>query len=142
MKYKVDQPIWHIKINKYKEPKSWYSCREDGLNIKELKILGISPYKIVLNNAWFTTVDNDDRENYRKDRKYNSYIDEISVNIRVSSYPLEEGVFIDLYSTKPPTKKILDKMVARASVEIDNKYGFLMKSVVNELWEIVDRYEP
>lgn len=142
MKYKVDQTIWHIKIDKYKDPNPYnFSYRESGIKVKELKILGISEHKIVFNDSYFTTVANDDKEGYRKDRSLYGYLDDISVNIRVSNHILGDGVFISLYSTKKPAKKLLDKMVARASVEIDDKYGFLMKSVVNELWEIIDDYK-
>ncbi len=64
MKYSVNQPIWHVEIKKYRElPK--YSYQKDGIKIEDLEILGISKYKVVLNDDWFTTVDNDDRENYR-----------------------------------------------------------------------------
>lgn len=138
MKYTVDQKIWQIEINKHSTLPSKYSVRQDGVKIKELKILGISPYKIVLNNDWFTTVDNDDREGYRKDFRYNSYLDEISVNIRTNDSLLGDGVFIKLYSTKEPNNRILKKMVAKASTEINKKYGFLFGGIVDELYSMVE----
>lgn len=138
MKYTVDQKIWQIEINKHSTLPSKYSARQDGVKIKELKILGISPYKIVLNNDWFTTVDNDDREGYRKDLKYHIYLDEILVNIRTNDSLLGDGVFITLYSTKEPNNRVLKKMVAKASTEINKKYGFLFSGIVDELYSMVE----
>ena len=69
-KYKVKQKVWKITISKYKEDHSKYSVFQDGIQVQELQIIGISPYKIVLNNDFFTVLDNDDREGYRKDKKY------------------------------------------------------------------------
>src|SRR5690349_3091064 len=125
MKYKVNQKVWCIKINKCKNTPSKWDVRQDGLKIEEFKILGVSKYKIVLNNEWFTTIDNDDREGFKKDRDYQIYLDEVSVNISTNNSILGDGIFITLYSTKEPTQKILDKMVAKAANEIDKKYGFL-----------------
>lgn len=142
MKYTVNQPIWNIEINKYREVPDQYSYRKDGITIENLKILGISKYKVVLNNDWFTTVDNDDREKYRKDKSIYRYLDEISVRINTNNSILGDGIFISLYSTKEPTKKLLNKMVAQASLEIDKRYSFLYKGVVNEIQDIVDNYTP
>jgi len=140
MKYTVNQPIWHIEIKKYKEsPK--YSYQKDGITIENLEILGVSKYKVVLNDAWFTTVDNDDRESYRKDRSCYRYIDDINVRISTNNSLLGDGIFISLYSTKEPTKKLLNKMVAQASVEIDKNYGFLYRGAVNEVQDIVNNYD-
>lgn len=138
MKYTVDQKIWQIKINKHSTSPSQYSVRQDGIKTEELKILGISPYKIVLNNDWFTTLENDDRDGYRRDLKYYTYLDEVSVNIRTNDSILGDGVFITLYSTKEPNNKILKKMVAKASTEINKKYGFLFGGIVDELYSMVE----
>lgn len=140
-KYRPNQKIWYIKIDKYKDKYHSYSSKTDGIKVEETKILGLSPYKIVLDDLWFTTVDNEDRENYRKDKKWNTYLDEISVSIRTNNNILGDGVFVRLYSTKPPTKKLLDKMVARALNEIDKEYGFLFKNVEDELWTLVEEYD-
>jgi hypothetical protein len=140
MKYAVNQPIWHVEIGKYKElPK--YSCQKDGIKIENLEILGVSKYKVALNDDWFTTVDNDDRENYRKDRSVYRYIDDINVRINTNNSLLGDGIFISLYSSKKPTKKLLNKMVVQASLEIDKNYGFLYKGAVSEIQNIVDNYE-
>ncbi len=140
MKYSVNQPIWHVEIKKYRElPK--YSYQKDGIKIEDLEILGISKYKVVLNDDWFTTVDNDDRENYRKDRSCYRYIDDINVRINTNNSLMGDGIFISLYSSKKPNKKLLNKMVAQASVEIDKNYGFLYKGAVSEIQNIVDNYE-
>ena len=137
MKYTAGQKIWHIEINRWSEPQSRWSHRKDGITIEELEILGVSKYKLVLNNDWFTTLDNDDREGYKKDHSSYRYIDDISVNIRTSGSILGDGIFITLYSTKEPTEKILNKMVAKTSNEINKKYGWLFSGVVKELYEMV-----
>lgn len=141
MKYTINQPIWHIEIKKYKDIPSYYSYKKDGIEIENLEILGVSKYKVVLNDDWFTTVDNDDKEKYRKDRSIYRYIDDINVRISTNNSILGDGVFISLYSTKEPTKKLLNKMVAQASIEIDKNYGFLYRGAVNEIQNIVDSYE-
>lgn len=140
-KYTVSQPVWEINIRKHKDSPSKYSIRQDGVEINDLAVLGVSEYKVVLNDNWFTTLDNDGRENYRKDRTYKSYIDDISVNIRTNNSILGDGIFISLYSTKKPDKKLLKKMVAKASVEIDKNYGFLYRVAMDELYDVVDNYE-
>lgn len=106
-----------------------------------MEILGIFFYKVVFNNDWFIVFINDDKENYRKDRSINRYIDDVNVNIRVNNYILDDGIFIDLYFIKLLLKKILDKMVVKVLVEIESKFGFLLKSVVEELWNLVDDYK-
>lgn len=138
MEYKVKQKVWEIKISKYSKPLSKYSIHKDGINVKELEILGISKYKIVLNNDWFTTVTNDSIEGYKKDRSYNTYLNDISVDIRTNNHILDDGVFISLYSTVKPSPKLLNKMVSKASLEINNKYGFLFGGIVDELYEMVN----
>lgn len=140
-KYTVNQPVWQINIRKHKNAPNTYSIRQDGIEIEDLAILGVSKYKVVLNDDWFTTVDNDDRENYRKDKSCYSYLDEISVNIRTNNSLLGDGIFISLYSTKKPDKKLLKKMVTKASVEIDKNYGFLYRGVTDELYGIVESYD-
>jgi hypothetical protein len=140
MKYEVKQNIWIIKISKYKNEYSKYSIYQDGITVDKTEILGISDYKIVFKDSFFTTVDNDDREDYRKDRKYNRYIDDIDVSIRVSGF-LEPGVFVSLYSTKQPDKKLLQKMVKEAEKVINKEYGFLFGGVVKELNQFVENFD-
>lgn len=137
--YKIGQKVWKIEINKLQNEPAPYSSIKNGVFIEETSILGMSKYKIVLNNEWFTTLDNDNIEGYRKDRKYNIYLDDTSVNIRTNSAFLPSGVFITLYSLKEPNKKILDKMIAQASVEIKKEYAFL-GNVVSELYNLTDGY--
>lgn len=137
MKYKLDQKIWKIEINKHSKSPSKYSTRQDGISIEEYKILGISTYKIVLNDDWFTVLENDDRECYRRELKHYTYLDEASVNIRTNDNLLGDGIFITLYSTKKPSVNILNKMVSNASIEIDKRYGFLFNGVVEELYSMV-----
>lgn len=138
-KYKVKQKVWKITISKYKEDHSKYSVFQDGIQVQELQIIGISPYKIVLNNDFFTVLENDDREGYRKDKKYYTYLDEVSVSIRTSGF-LEPGVVTTLYSTKSPDKKLLNKMVRETEKEINKEYGFLFGGVVKEFNKFVENY--
>ena len=141
MKYTAKQKVWEIKINKFSKPRSTYSIRQDGITINELEILGVSEYKVVLNNDWFTTVTNDSAEGYKKDRSYNTYLNDVSVNIRTNNHILDDGIFISLYSTIKPTDKLLNKMVAKASLEINKQYGFLFGGVVDELYDMVNSAE-
>lgn len=138
-KYKVNQKIWKIEINKNSVTPSSYSSRQDGVNVEELKILGVSKYKIVLSNDWFTTLDNDDRENYKKEKNY-SYLDDTSVSIRTGGSLFGDGVFITLYSTEEPNEKLLKKMVAKAAKKIEKEYGFLFNGVIDELYNITENY--
>lgn len=139
-KYKVKQKVWKVIIAKYKNEQSKYSVHKDGINIEEQQILGISPYKIVLSNNFFTILENDDREGYRKDKKYYTYLDEVSVSIRTSGF-LEPGVVTTLYSTKSPDKKLLSKMVRETEKEINKEYGFLFGGVIREFNKYVEDYE-
>jgi len=134
---RVNQKIWHIEINNAVCERSY---RPNGVRIKELKIIGISEYKICINTDWFTTMDVV-KEGQRKDRSYKSYLDDVSTSIRTADSILDEGVFLSLYSTKKPNKKMLQKMVASAANEINKKYGFLLRGVKNELYDLVDDYK-
>ena len=138
-KYKVKQKVWKVTIAKYKNEQSKYSIYKDGINIEEQQILGISPYKIVLSNDFFTVLENDNREGYRKDKKYYTYLDEVSVSIRTSGF-LELGVVTTLYSTKSPDKKLLSKMVKETEKEINKEYGFLFGGVIREFNKFVEDY--
>ena len=139
-KYKVKQKVWKVTIAKYKNEQSKYSIYKDGINIEEQQILGISPYKIVLSNDFFTVLENDNREGYRKDKKYYTYLDEVSVSIRTSGF-LEPGVVTTLYSTKSPDKKLLSKMVRETEKEINKEYGFLFGGVIREFNKFVEDYD-
>ena len=130
---KIGQKIWKIDINK---PVSGRICssQEEGVFIKELEILGINHWKLVLNDEWFTTfhLKNGSRKSWE------TYLDDISVRIYTNESFVANGVFITLHSTKKPSKKILDKMVATACAEIDKKYGFLFGGVKSEIYKIVE----
>lgn len=138
-KYKVKQKVWKVTIAKYRNEQSKYSIYKDGINIEEQQILGISPYKIVLSNDFFTVLENDNREGYRKDKKYYTYLDEVSVSIRTLGF-LEPGVVTTLYSTKSPDKKLLSKMVRETEKEINKEYGFLFGGVIREFNKFVEDY--
>ena len=138
MEYKLNQKIWHIEINNaVKEERDW---RPNGVNVKELKIIGISPYKVCLNNDWFTSLDYE-KDGEKKDKSYKTYLDDVSVSIRTRDNVLGDGVFVSMYSTKEPSQKILDRMVAKASNKIDKEYGFLFDGVKSKLWDMVQNYK-
>jgi hypothetical protein len=138
-KYKVGQKIWYIEINKFQiEPSQW-SSKQNGVSVENLEILGVSKYKIVLNDDWFTTLDNDDRENYKKEKHY-SYLDDTIVSVRTGGSLMGDGVFIRLYSTKEPDEKLLNKMVAKAANKIEKEYGFLFNGIIDELYNTVNNY--
>lgn len=137
--YKVSQKIWHIEINKFFEKPSSWSHRQNGIKIEELEIIGISKYRLCLNNDFFTTLDYE-REGQRKDRSIYSYPDDINISIRTNDSILGDGVFTSLYSTKKPTKKLLERMAAATSVEIKKKFSFL-RGASDDIYEMVDEFE-
>ena len=53
MKTKVGQKVWKITINKIVNAKS--DLYKSGVTIEDSNILGISDYKICLDNRYFTT---------------------------------------------------------------------------------------
>ena len=139
VKLKVNQPVWHIKINNpIKEGD--YIFNKRGIVIEELKIIGISDYKICLNNDYFTCIDFC-KDGEKKDRSYKKYINDVDVSIRTEKSVLGGGVFISLFSTLKPTKQTLKKMVSKASVKIDKEYGFLFNEAKEELYGLVDNYK-
>ena len=131
--YKVNQKVWAIKINKYKEPQRKYSSDISGVSIKEHRILGISKYKICLDNEWFTTLGNDTD----KREKYYTYLDDVNVSIRTNNNILGNGVFATMYSTTEPTEKLLKKICGKISNKIDKDYGFLFSGVKEEVWDLI-----
>ena len=137
MDYEVNQPVWHIEINNAVDEKSY---RPNGVSIKELKIIGVSPYKICLNNDWFTTLDLI-REGDRKNRSIYHYMDNIHTSIRTKDNLLGNGVFISLYSTVKPTKSTLKRMVGHAANKIDKDFGFLLRGATNELHDLIEKYK-
>lgn len=134
MEYKINQPVWAIEINKANEAKSY---RPNGIVVEKHKIIGISKYKICIDNDWFTTFSFAE-EGERKNRSIYSYLDDVSVRIRTKNNILGDGIFISLYSTKKPTKRTFKKMIAAACVKIDEDYGFLFESAKDELWDMLE----
>jgi len=129
---KINQKVWHIEINNSVIEKSY---KPNGVVIKELKIIGISEYKICLNNDWFTALDI--IRSGGKKEKHCSYIDNISTSIRTQNSILGDGIFISLFSTKKPSQKLLEKMVGSASNTIEKEYGFLLRGAKDELYELI-----
>jgi len=117
-----------------------YSYRKKGIKVEELKVLGVSPYKAVLNNDFFTTVDMP-REGQRKDRSLYTYFDDVRVSIVTEDRWSDKGVFLSIYSTKPPSNKILKKMYAEMSLEIDKKYAFLFGGIKDKIWDLIEEHK-
>jgi hypothetical protein len=136
---KVNQKIWKVEINFFSEDKSKspFRTRNEGVIITELKILGISKYKIVLDNDYFTTLD---VLNGKKE-KWETYLDDIGVNIRTKEAILGNGVFAFVYSTEKPSTTLLNKMYKEISKQIDKEYGFLFGGVKASIQELVSNYE-
>jgi hypothetical protein len=136
---KVNQKIWKVEINFFSEDKSKspFRTRNEGVIITELKILGISKYKIVLDNDYFTTLDvpNGEKE------KWETYLDDIRVNIRTKEDVLGNGVFAFVYSTEKPSTTLLNKMCKEIAKQIDKEYGFLFNGVKATIQELVSNYE-
>jgi len=138
MNEQVNQKVWKITINKVVNAKS--DLYKSGVDIKEHKIIGISDYKICIDNPFFSTFHYIKEKGQRKS-SIGNYLNEVSVSIKTREDYFGNGVFIDLYSTKKPTKSILDKMVVAASVKIDKEYGFLFNGVKKDLHDMVDDYK-
>lgn len=140
MEYKVDQPVWEIRINKPSAP-SRYETKWDkeGITVVSYKILGISELKICLNDNWFTTFSH--LEKGKRRESYHSYLNDISVNIKTKQDFFSNGVFTSMYSTKKPSKVIINKMVGEACRVIDKEYGFLMGSIKGELHELAESFK-
>lgn len=131
------QKVWKIEINTPTEVSKYGSSSyQRGVHITEMEILGVSDYKIVLNDDWFTTLDvvRDRRD------KYHSYLDDINVIIKTKETYFPNGVFVSCYSSKKPTKRLLDKMVATACVKVDKEYGFLFNGIGKEMYSLIDSF--
>jgi GTP cyclohydrolase II len=136
---KVNQKVWKVEINLYNKEEKEYSwqTRKNGVVIEELKILGISEYKVVLNNKWFTTLD----VLSGKKETHETYLDDIGVYIRTNDDCLGDGVFAYVYSTEKPSATLLSKMQNKISDKIDKDYGFLFSGVKDRVKELVSNYE-
>lgn len=135
MAIKKNQKIWRVDINNPKNPKRY---PEKGIEIKEHKVIGISRYKICLDDDWFTTLAHTIEG--KKKESYNLYLDHTVVTVRVNNHILGDGVFINLFSTTKPTRKTIQSMVAKANAKIDKEYGFLFSGAKEELWSMVENY--
>ena len=138
MEYTVGQKVWKIEINN-PAPANHSTIRKKGIKIVNFLILGISRYKIVINDDWFSTFYT--KEKGERKESYKNYLDDISVKTRIGDCLLGDGVFISLYGTKKPTKAILNKMASKASVEIDSKFGFLFSGAKDAIYDLVDNYK-
>lgn len=137
MEVNIGQKVWEIEIN---NPVQERTYRRKGIKINELEIIGISQFKICLNDDWFTTLDKE-KDGVRKDRSLYRYLNDVTVSIRTNNHILDDGVFAKYYSTKKPSKTILNKMAAEISNEIKNKYGFLLNGASDEIWSIVRNFD-
>jgi len=138
-KYKVGQKIWEVKLQLTNKESSY---SPNGLFIKELKVIGVSKYKVCLNDDWFTTLDNDDRENYKKERNdCYRYANDIRVDIRTCNHILGDGVYANMFSTTKPNDATLKKIYGKISNQIDKQYGFLFKDVKDKIWDIIGNYK-
>jgi len=138
MKESVNQKVWEITVNKVINAKS--DLYKNGVTINEYKIIGISKYKVCINSDWFRTFDYKREKKQRRD-SHETYLNDISVRIKTKEDYFGNGVFITMYSTKKPTKVILNKMVSIAAIKIDEEYGFLFNGAKDELYDIVSNYE-
>ena len=137
--YKVGQQVWKININKPKTNKS-YSIYKEGIHIKEMKILGVSKSKVCLDDIFFTSLTNDKVEGHRKDKRYNTYIGDVSVHIRAKDGLFDAGIFATLYTTSKPTRRTLNRIYGRIANQIQEEYSFLMKGAADEIFDMVDNY--
>lgn len=133
---KLCTKVWHIEIKKANEPKSY---SPNGIFINEHSIIGISKYKICINNDWFSTFNH--AEPNKKKESYNSYLNDIKVIIRTNDRLFDNGIFIDLYTTSKPTKATLNKMVATACVQIKKEYGWIFNGIDDDLCSLVDDFK-
>ena len=100
----------------------------------------ISIHRICINDLFFSTFSYKKEKGQRRD-SYESYLNDINVNVKTKEDYFGSGVFITMYSTNKPTKRTLKKMVATASIKIDKEYGFLFNGVKDELYNLVDDFK-
>lgn len=132
----VNQKVWHIEIRKLNVESSY---QKNGIFISEHKIIGISRYKICINDDFFSTFSIIE-EGKRKENYYN-YLNDIKCSIRINNHLLGDGITINLYSTKKPTKATINKMVATCCSKIDKDYGWLFRSAKEELYSMSDNFK-
>jgi len=133
---KIGQAVWQIEINKAVDEKSY---RPNGIVIEKTKIIGISKFQICIQSDWFEKFYI--KEEGKRRSSHENYLNDINVNIRTNQSILGDGVFVSMTSTKKPTKRLLKKMVAKANNEIDKRYGFLMGTIKDELYNFADNYK-
>ena len=136
MKLELNQTIYEINIDKAVLEKSY---RKNGIKILEHKIIGINTWRLCINDVYFSKFDVKQKGQRRE--TYNTYIEDTRVTIRVGDSILGDGIFVKLHTTKKPTKATLKKMVAKAVIDIDSKYGFLFGGVKYELYDFVEQHK-
>tara|TARA_R110000851_G_scaffold279073_1_gene432284 strand:- start:213 stop:632 length:420 start_codon:yes stop_codon:yes gene_type:complete len=138
MRQKLGEKVWKITINKVVNAKS--DLYKNGVGIYEYEIIGVSKHKICINDDFFTTFDYTEKKGQRKD-SWRRYLNEISVKVKTKEDYFGSGIFTEIYSTKKPSKLILNKMVKQACSKIDKEYGFLLNGFKEELNYCVDSYK-
>lgn len=137
MDLKIGDKVWHIEIRKSNEEKSY---SPNGIFINEHKIIGISKFKICIDSDWFQTFALPTELGKRKE-SYNSYLNDICIDIRTNNHLLGDGIFISMYSTSKPNNKTIDKMIAKCVLDIDRKYGWIISSAKDELYGMADDFK-
>ena len=132
MKFKVDtfigQTVYDIEINVRADSDigSSTSYHKHGIQIKELRIVHQTDYKIALSNDYITILDRQ-KENERRE-SYKHFLEEITVSIVTKETYFPNGVFCHVYSLKDP-KKSLGKMKKDMISKIQSDYGFLYGAI-------------
>lgn len=137
MNEKVGQKVWKIQINKVINAKS--DLYKNGITIENYEIIGISKHKICINTNYFDTFYYLSEKGEKK-CTYGRYLNEIEITIKTKEDYFGNGIFSNLYSTKKPSKAILNKIVREISLKIDKEYGFLFGEIKNELNGFVNNY--
>lgn len=135
MENKVGQKVWFIELTKSTKPEGY---KPNGIKVTEHEIIAISSFRLCINTDWFKTF-SFTKEGERK-QSYSDYLNETKISIRTNDNLLGNGVFATLYTTKKPTKKTIDKIIAECCVKIDRDYGWLLGSAKEELYEMADSF--
>lgn len=134
---KTGDKVWEISINKVVGAKS--DLYKNGINIEEFEIIGVSNTRICINSDYFTTFYI--KEKNERKSSWKNFLNEVSVKVETEEDYFGKGVFIKMYSTKKPTKSILNKMLKNAYSVIDSKYGFLFTGYKTELNNAVNSFK-
>ena len=137
MKNKVSQKVWKIQINKVINAKS--DLYKNGVTIEEYEIIGVSEYKICINSPHFQTFSYLKSSGQRKDI-WGDYLNEVNVSVKTKEDYFGNGIFSTMYSSKKPSKAVLNKIVKEINKKIDKEYGFLFNGFKDELQSFVNNY--